>query len=70
MHSRTTPYHPQGNGLVKQMNYALLNMLQTLPETHKSRWKDHVNKLIHAYNCIVHESTGYSAFLLLFGQSP
>ena len=67
---RTTPYHPQTNGLCERMNRTLLHMLRTLPETMKSQWPSMVNKLTHAYNCTKHSSTGFTPFRLMFGREP
>ena len=68
--SRTTPYHPQGNGKVERFNRTIVNMLKTLEEKEKRRWADHVDKLVFAYNCTRNDTTTFSPFYLMFGRSP
>ena len=45
-------------------------MLKRLGERNNSNWKDHIQTLVHAYNCTTHSSTGYSPYYLLFGRTP
>ena len=67
--TKTTPRHPMGDGKTERMNPTIINMPNTLNETEKVRWKDHLPKLVFAYNSTINKSTGYSAFFLMFGQS-
>ncbi|MCG8078888.1 MAG: DDE-type integrase/transposase/recombinase, partial [Candidatus Thiodiazotropha taylori] len=68
--SRTTPYHPMGNGMVERFNQTLLNMLGTLEDHQKEDWKSFVAPLVHAYNATRHDSTGFSPYFLMFGRHP
>jgi hypothetical protein len=68
--SRTTPYHPQGNGMPERFNQTLLNMLGTLEDLQKSNLKAHIPALVHAYNSNRHESAGLTPHFLMFGRHP
>lgn len=68
--SRTTAYHPMGNGHVERFNRTLGNMVRALPPRSKEKWSQLLQTLTFAYNCTAHESTGYAPFYLMFGRIP
>ena len=68
--SRTTPYHPMGNGSAERFNQTLIKMLSTLSEEQKTDWKSYVAPLVQAYNSIRNDATGYTPHYLMFGWHP
>ena len=66
--TRTSPYHPQSDGLVERFNHTLLAMLSTALDRHLWEWEDHLGQLCYAYNTSVHPGTGYTPFFLMFGR--
>ena len=73
--SRTTSYHPMGNGTTERFIRTLLKMLGTLENDMKSDSKSHIPALVtlvNAYNSMPQETTGYSPYMyfLMFGREP
>ena len=67
--SRTTPYHPQGDGMVERFNRTLLKLLRTYVES-QSDWETYLPYVLYAYRTSQHTTTGVSPFLLLYGRHP
>ena len=68
--SRTTPYHPQGNGMVERFNQTLKNMVAKTSKDNGKDWDLKLGPLTLAYNASVHDSTGFSPFFLMHGREP
>ena len=67
--SRTTAYHPQGDGMVERFNRSLLQLLRSYVE-HQNDWEQFLPLVLFAYRTTIHSSTGCSPFTLMFGRSP
>lgn len=68
--SRTTPYHPMGNGQAERYNQTLISMLRTLSDEKRARWHEYLPSLVQAYNSSRNDTTGYAPFFLMFGRHP
>ena len=65
--TRTTPYHPQSDGLVERSNRTVQNILKAYVNTDQTDWDRHLPTTMLAYNTSTHSTTGYTPHYLLYG---
>lgn len=64
---RTSPYHPQTDGLVERFNQTLKRMLRKFVNDTGKDWDKWLPFLLYAYREVPQASTGFSPFELLYG---
>ena len=66
--SRTSPYHPEADGMVESFKSTLKRLLRNLTQNDKVEWDKCLPFVLWAYRGTVHATTGFSLYKLLFGR--
>ena len=65
---RTTPYHPQTDGLCERFNGTLKSLLRKRVNRDRDNWDEQIAAALLAYRSSIQASTGLSPFEMLYGR--
>ena len=68
--TRTTAYHPQGDGQTERQNRTLQNMLTAFVSNRRDDWDLWLDSVTFAYNTSRHDVLGVSPYEVVFGRAP
>jgi hypothetical protein len=66
--SRTTPYHPQSDGLVERMNRTIEAMISMYISPGQRDWDEYLPYIMMAYRSAVQSTTGYTPNKMMLGR--
>lgn len=70
VHTPTSAYHPQTNGLTERFNHTLSDMLAFYISARHDNWDSVLPYVTYAYNTAVQSTTQFSPFRLLYNREP
>ncbi|UYV69434.1 K02A2.6-like, partial [Cordylochernes scorpioides] len=66
--TRTTPLHPQSDGMVERFNKTMEEHLSKVVEQHQRDWYVRLPPFLMAYRAAIHETTGQTPAKIMFGR--
>ena len=66
--TRTSPYHPQSDGMVERFNRTLEAILSKYVSDNQRDWDVHLLLVMMAYRSSVHEATTFTPYFMMFGR--
>ena len=66
--TRTTPYHPQGNGQVERFNRVIADTLSKYCAEKPQEWDVYLPLNTFVYNPTVHRTLGATPYFMIFGR--
>lgn len=66
----TAPYRPQTDGQCERTNQVFVNTLAMTVDDNCDNWDELLPRVSQSYNAIVHSSTGFSPYEMIFGRKP
>ena len=66
--TRTTPLHPQSDGMVERFNRTLEEHLRKVVDAHQRDWDKHIPMFLLAYRSAIHNTTSKTPASVLFGM--
>ncbi|UYV61797.1 K02A2.6-like, partial [Cordylochernes scorpioides] len=66
--TRTTPLHPQSDGMVERFNKTMVEHLSKVVEQNQRDWDRRLPLFLMAYRAAIHETTGQTPAKVMFGR--
>ena len=66
--TRTSPYHPQGNGKVERFNGVIADTLSNYCAEEPQEWDVYLPYITFVYNTTVHRTIGATPYSMIFGR--
>ena len=69
-HVRTSPYHPETNGLAESQCKEIINMLAHYVNDYQDDWDKWLNFVIWNHNTAINTETKFSPYNIIYGRDP